>query len=94
MKKSFQTNYQVFIKSLNDLYYKNIIFQKKLSMERKGEYDDEEGKGDINFLNDNNEKINEDLLKNNWKSYLIQETKVNMKLYLKSILNQESMIIV
>ena len=88
MKKSFQTNYQVFIKSLNDLYYKNIIFQKKLSMERKGEYDDEEGKGDINFLNDNNEKINEDLLKNNWKKLfdIGNESKYEtiFKKYLKS----------
>ena len=88
MKKSFQTNYQVFIKSLNDLYYKNIIFQKKLSMERKGEYDDEEGKGDINFLNDNNENINEDLLKNNWKKLfdIGNESKYEtiFKKYLKS----------
>ena len=88
MKISFQTNYNVFIKSLNDLYYKNILLQKKLSMERKGEYDDEEGNSDINFLNDNSEKINEDILKNDWKSLLNigNESKYEtvFKKYLKS----------
>ena len=71
MKISFQTNYNVFIKSLNILYYKNILLQKKLSMERKGEYDDEEGKSDLEFLNNKGEKIlNDDGLKNDWKNLL------------------------
>ena len=89
MKISFQTNYNVFIKSLNGLYYKNILFQKKLSMERKGEYDDEEGKSDLHFLNDNSEKIlNDDILKNNWQNLLNigNESKYEtvFKKYLKS----------
>ena len=73
MIKSFKMNYEVFLKSWNDLFYKNVIMQQKITNEKNEDIIGEEGKNDyLYYLNENNEQfeLNCDLFNMNWNSVL------------------------
>ena len=70
MKISFKTNYNVFLKSWNELYNKNVFIQQKIYKENKGDIFGEQNQNEnLNLDNDNNE-LNNDLLNKNWDSVL------------------------
>ena len=56
MKISFKTNYNVFLKFLNELFNKNIFIQQKIYKENKGDIFGEQNKNEnLNIIKDNNE---------------------------------------
>ena len=70
MKISFKTNYNVFLKSWNELLNKNIFIQQKIYKENKWDIFGEQNKNEnLDFINDNNE-LNDDLFNKNWVSVL------------------------
>ena len=73
MRKSFKTNYNLFLKSWNDLFCKNVIIQQKLTNEKIEDIMGEEGINDfLLYFNELNEQIdfNGDLFNKNWNSVL------------------------
>ena len=72
MKISFKTNYNVFLKSWNDLFCKNILIQQRITKDKMGGIKEEGINEFEDFLNKNNELIefNGDLFNRNWNSVL------------------------
>ena len=92
MKVSFKTNYQVFLKSWNDLFHKNVFISQKLSKEKicevigckkNNEY--------LNFDTGNdNLESNNDLFKKKWNSVLNIEPEDKFEILFKNCLKQNS----
>ena len=73
MRKSFKTNYNLFLKSWNDLFCKNVIIQQKLTNEKIEDIMGDEAVNDfLLYFNEINEQIdfNGDLFNKNWNSVL------------------------
>ena len=92
MKVSFKTNYQVFLKSWNDLFHKNVFISQKLSKEKICEII--EGQKINEYLNfgivNNNYESNNDLLKIKWKSVLNIEPEDKYEILFRDCLKQKS----
>ena len=92
MRVSFKTNYIVFLKSLNDLYNKNIFILQKMNKEKFEENNGEEGKNDFADLlseNDENVEYNGELFNKNWNSVLNIEPEDKYELLFKECLKKK-----
>ena len=92
MRVSFKTNYIVFLKSLNDLYNKNIFILQKMNKEKFEENKGEKGKNDLADLlseNDENIEYNGELFNKNWNSVLNIECEDKYELLFKECLKKK-----
>ena len=89
MRKSFKTNYNLFLKSWNDLFCKNVIIQQKLTNEKIEDIMGDEAVNDfLLYFNEINEQIdfNGDLFNKNWNSVLNIEQEDKYELLFKDCL--------
>ena len=96
MKICFKNNYNVFLKSWNDFFCKNVFIQQKMTNEKIGEFIGEKGKIEFeNYLNENNNgqiEFNFDLIKKinkNWKSVLNIEQEDKYEILFKDCLKKK-----
>ena len=96
MKLCFKKNYNVFLKSWNDFFCKNVFIQQKMTNEKLGEFIGEKGKIEFdNYLNQNNNEqieFNTDLINKinkNWKSVLNIEREDKYEVLFKDCLKKK-----
>ena len=93
MRVSFKTSYIVFLKSLTDLYNKNIFVLQKMNKEKFEDIIGEEGKSDlVDLINENDDNIehNGELFPKNWNSVLNIEPEDKYLSLFKECLKQKS----